>query len=550
MRSTRSRRPFARQTDARSARRPVGAVVEPVEGRVLMSVAPGTLDNTWNTSGLLSIAVPGGGSAKTTTVIAQPDERVLYAGTYASGGSTVTLLNRRTAQGNVDTSFFGGAGVTIPFAASGITLQDDGKILVTGGSKLERLLQDGRVDTTFGTNGTITVNVPTGNVAVQADGKILVSGTTTGNTPEITRYNADGSVDTTYGDSNGTKVITILGGGSATYAAGAVGLTRDGRAVVALAVENNPNLATFGVVRLTTAGQFDSTFGLNGVSETRGYGVAGFTGGLVLDSVGTIYQVGTINYGTSASAGYLLAYSADGSHANISPTGGLDTVASTVVLGQDNKPIIVGTAIQRSGSAKRTVIAVNRFNAVNPLAPVWVPDPTWGGTGLVTVAYNAPNALDSFSVGDLGGAAAELADGNVVLAGVSVNPGTTTTSFNLTKLVGDASLAASVGTITGVTFFDHNSNGTQDAGDAGLAGYGVFLDTNGNGTLDTNEVQVYTDANGRYEFHGLAGGTYRVVQILPSGFTHTTPQTGVTAVFSSVTVAAGQTVVNENFGLT
>ncbi len=515
-----------------------------------MSVS-GALETSWNTSGLLSIAVPGGGTAKASTVVVQPDDRVLYAGTYTtSGGSTATLINRRTAAGTVDTTFYGGAGITVPFAVTSMTLQDDGKILVAGGSKLERFLQDGRADTTFGTNGVISTNVPVGNIAVQADDYILVAGTTSGGTPEISRYTPTGAVDTTYGDANGTKVITILGGGSATYTAGAVGLTRSGEAVVAFAVNHNPALATFGVVELTTSGQFERSFGLNGVSETQGYRIAGFTGGIVIDSVGTIYQVGTIGYGTSTSAGYLLAYSADGSHANISPRGGLDTVASTVVLGQDNKPVVVGTAIQNSGSAKRTVIAIDRFNAVNPLAPVWVPDTTWGGTGLVTVAYNAPSSLDSFTVGDLGGAVAELADGSVVVAGVSVNPGTTTTSFNYTKLTGDASVAASVGTIIGTVFYDTNGNGTQDTGEAGLPGWGVFLDSNGNGTLDTNEVEVYTDANGQFQFHGLAGGTYNVVQIVPAGFTHTTPQTTATATDANVAVTAASIEMVASFGLT
>ena len=542
-----SNRSQRRSLDRRVVRNRSAVLIEQVEGRVLLSA--GAYDGTFNNGGALSIAVPGGGTAHTDTVITQPDERVVYAASYTTtSGTTATLINRRTAQGAVDTSFYGGAGVTVNFQVSGLTLEPDGQILVAG-PQLERLNQDGTVDTTFGTNGVITLNVPAGNVAVQADGKILVSGTTSGGTPEITRYDANGAVDTTYGDANGTKVITILGGGAATYSAGAVGLTSTGEAVVALAVNGNPTLATFGVVKLTTAGQFDTTFGLNGVSETKGYAEASSTGGLVLDSVGTIYQVGTYDYGTTSSTGYLLAYSADGSHANISPAGGLDTFVSTVVLGADNKPVVIGTAIQRTGAAKRTVIAINRFNAVNPLAPVWVPDVTWGGAGLVTINYNAPSALDSFSVGDLGGAIAELADGNLVLAGVSVNPGTTITSFNLTRLLGDPSIAASVGTITGLTYYDSNGNGSFTPGEAGLPGYGVFIDTNNNGVLDPTEVQVFTDANGIYTFNGLAAGTYTITQILPSGFTHTQPSAAVSSSYT-VTVAADQTVVGKNFGLT
>jgi uncharacterized delta-60 repeat protein len=542
---TAHRRP-GRRTAARTGSTPSDVLIERVEGRILMS---GTYDPSWNNGGQLSIVAPGGGTARTATVITQPDERTILAGTFTTtGGTTETVLTRRTAQGNLDTSFNGGNDVIINFIESGITLEPDGKILVAG-PDLERLNQDGTVDTTFGTNGRITLNVPQGNVAVQADGKILVSGTTSGGTPEITRYNANGSVDTTYGDANGTKVISILGGGNAVYSAGADGLTSTGEAIVAFAVNGNPSLATFGVVKLTTAGQFDTSFGLNGVSETAGYSEPANIGGLVLDTAGTIYTVGNYDEGTSTSTGYLLAYSADGSHANISPPGGLDTIASTVVLGADNKPVIIGTAVQGSGATKHTVIAVNRFNAVNPLAPVWVPDPTWGGAGLVTIFYNGPSSLDSTSVGDLGGAVAELADGNIVLAGVSANPGTPTTSFNLTRLLGDASIAASIGTVTGLTYFDTNGSGTFTPGEAGLPGYGVFIDANGNGALDPNEVQVFTDENGNYTFNGLAAGTYTIVQILPSGFTHTQPSAGVSASYT-ITVAADQTIVGKDFGIT
>ena len=148
------------------------------------------------------------------------------------------------------------------------------------------------------------------------------------------------------------------------------------------------------------------------------------TGGIVIDTAGTIYQVGTYNPGTTSSVGYLMAYSSDGTHANISPTGGLDTAASTVTLATaDNKPVVIGTAVQHSGADKQTKIAVNRFYAVNPDSPVWVPDTTWGGAGLVTVTYNGPNANDSLTVGDLGQSAYEMPTATSSSAGSASTPG-------------------------------------------------------------------------------------------------------------------------------
>ena len=82
---------------------------------------------------------------------------------------------------------------------------------------LARYNTNGSLDTTFGTNGTVTHSMLTGSseeiaraVAIQPDGKIVVAGHTgqfgrpgrpAGNRFDhaIVRYNANGSVDTTFG---------------------------------------------------------------------------------------------------------------------------------------------------------------------------------------------------------------------------------------------------------------------------------------------------------------------------------------------------------------
>ncbi len=538
-------RRVGRRAPVRPSARP--SAVERIESRVLLS---GTFDPSWNGGGELSIAVPSGATASTTIISVQRDERVLVGSTFTtSGGVAETSISRRTAQGNPDTTFAGGGSVTVPFKATSLTVTTSGQVLVAGPS-LERLNQDGGVDTTFG-NGTgiVSLAVPMAGVVEQTDGKIVVSGTTSSGQPQVTRYNANGTVDTSFG-SSGTKVISILGGGAATYTAGAVALTSSDQIVVSLAINGNTSVGTFGLVRLTTAGQFDTSFGSNGVSEVLGYGAPDVTGGMVIDSAGTIYQVGTYYPGTTSSVGYLMAYSADGTHANISPMGGLDTTASDVTLQpHDNKPIVIGTAVQHSGTAKHTVLALDRFYAVNPDAPVWVPDPSFGGAGLVTVSYNGPNALDSLTVGDLGQSVYEMPNGNIVIGGTSINPGSTTTSANVTRLVGDASLAYSVANITGTVYFDQNFNGTRDPNDTGLAGRAVFIDANNNGVYDTGELQVYSDANGKYVFSDMAPGTYHIVQVVVPGLTHTTPQTSVTASYTE-TVSAHTTTSGKDFGLT
>src|SRR5439155_14093091 len=57
--------------------------------------------------------------------------------------------------------------------------------------------------------------------------------------------------------------------------------------------------------------------------------------------------------------------------------------------------------------------------------------------------------------------------------------------------------------IRGVAFNDANYNGTQDANDAGLANWTVYLDTNQNGRFDPGEPSQITNASGSYVFTGL-----------------------------------------------
>ena len=88
--------------------------------------------------------------------------------------------------------------------------QPDGKILVggrtwddiSGNFALVRLNEDGSFDTTFGTNGishiTTSENDVAETISLLDDGKILLAGYRENNFT-IAKFNADGSIDTTFG---------------------------------------------------------------------------------------------------------------------------------------------------------------------------------------------------------------------------------------------------------------------------------------------------------------------------------------------------------------
>jgi len=102
-------------------------------------------------------------------------------------------------------------------------------------------------------------------------------------------------------------------------------------------------------------------------------------------------------------------------------------------------------------------------------------------------------------------------------------------------------VVAPLGSITGIKFNDADGNGTQGAGELGVAGVSVFLDTNNNTILDAGEISTTTGANGNFTFPNLPAATYNVREIVPPGNRPTTANP------VSVALAAGQ-ATTVNFG--
>ena len=86
----------------------------------------------------------------------------------------------------------------------------------------------------------------------------------------------------------------------------------------------------------------------------------------------------------------------------------------------------------------------------------------------------------------------------------------------------------------GQVFGDANRNGVRDAGEASLSGVTVYLDANHNGRLDRGELSAMTNPQGGFSFYHLAAGAYTIREVVPSGYTQTTPAA------VSVTLASGQ----------
>jgi uncharacterized delta-60 repeat protein len=163
--------------------------------------------------------------------------------------------------------------------AQAVAIDSSGRIVVAGyaynGSynvfAVARYNSDGSLDTTFNNKGSLPGSVETTLVAnkdnkataivIQSDGKILVGGTANGQFG-LVRYNSNGTLDTTFG-SAGIEVVAYMGspGGD-----GLNGLALDSSGNI-VAVGQGPSPSNgwipkqFLVARLTSSGEFDSSFG-------------------------------------------------------------------------------------------------------------------------------------------------------------------------------------------------------------------------------------------------------------------------------------------------
>ena len=221
--------------------------------------ANGTLDGTFGKGGKVVFDFFGSFDQANAAVL-QPDGKIIVVGSasYDSLNQDIGFaLARFNTDGSIDLGFgSGGKQITDFFGAgaiaNGVVLQADGKFVVAGTASdsatrpnatdiaVARYNVDGSLDTTFGTGGETAMpfsNSATeqGNaLALAADGKIVVTGAafkTFATPPDfaLVRYNADGSLDTAFG--NGGTITNDIAGG--TDVAQAIAIQDDGRILAA-----------------------------------------------------------------------------------------------------------------------------------------------------------------------------------------------------------------------------------------------------------------------------------------------------------------------------
>jgi len=256
--------------------------------------ADGDPDPTFSGDGKVTTAVaPAADNDFGSAMALQWDGKIVVAGgaeNTAGGTFDDIAIARFNPNGTLDKTFSGDGKVTTAVAAganpdgvSDIVLQPDGKIVVVGysltlgGGKslLARYTSTGKLDKTFSGDGIAMIPSTTAiseatSVALTSKGRIVVAGHVaggaTGDDMAVLRFTSRGALDTTFGGGDGVVALAL---GSETDQAEGLTIAPDGK-IIAVGRRGSASgtFDDFAVVRLLADGTPDGTFGFEGIVTT------------------------------------------------------------------------------------------------------------------------------------------------------------------------------------------------------------------------------------------------------------------------------------------
>ena len=360
---------------------------------------------------------------------------------FAAGIATLGALAASFASagsGALDTSFgtggrtFTNVAGNATYGATSIAIQADGKVVVAANQFLVlRYNADGSLDTSFNGTGTVVTAVGAAfAVAIQPDGKIVVAGPGAGY--GVLRFNSDGTPDSGFG-MNGSASIAVGGGGSPYE----VKIQGDGKIVMA-GVAYLPDFKVgFGIARLNADGSADMTF--NGLgSRVVAIGTEGAVArALALQADGKIVAAGYSLAASSSQASFaLLRLMADGTHDATFGSGGVALTSFpvpgsggsaayyaqlwSVAIQADGKIAAGGTVVGIASPGHRTPV-VARYTAAGVL------DTAFNGSGFAITPFNEP--IDYRYTAGHAMAIAAQSDGRLVVAASHGQAGGTDCAF-------------------------------------------------------------------------------------------------------------------------
>ena len=345
----------------------------------------GSIDTTFGSGGTVVTSDPSGLTGYAMAI--QSNGKILVGGKSGVIFPTQFALARYNTDGSIDTTFGSGGIVKTSINSleeiRAIGIQSTGKIVVAGDSSVSgqvdifvmRYTSTGVLDTTFGPaikDGTIRIWLTSTGLSntgddharalkIQTDDKIVVAGRTQTSDFAVVRLTADGELDTTFGPNLDGGVMTPIGTG--TDYAYALAIQTDGKIVVAGTSVTSNTFDNFAVVRYTSSGILDSTFGTGGNVTTEIVNASAW--GVGIQSDGKIVAVGRTSgtYYDFAIVRYTASGSLDTTFGTggivITDVGGFGDHAYGIAFQTDGKFVVAGDALH---NAPKTDFAIVRYN--------------------------------------------------------------------------------------------------------------------------------------------------------------------------------------------
>ncbi|CAE78065.1 delta-60 repeat domain-containing protein [Bdellovibrio bacteriovorus] len=244
-----------------------------VDGNFLLARynTDGTLDTTFASgAGFVLTSLTAGTTESVSSMLVQPDGKIVLIGSEDNN----IALARYNPDGSLDGSFGTGGTLLLDLgdvdrAHDGRYLSD-GKLLITGTTQnmfmLLRLNSNGTLDTTWGSGtGYLTTNFGGTNhvhvkMAILPDDRVILAGQVDSHFG-VARYNADGSLDPSFGTA-GSTLVTVAGSTAEDFHD--LGVQSDGRILLVGGAVHGALYKAI-VLRLNTDGSIDSSFGTAGV---------------------------------------------------------------------------------------------------------------------------------------------------------------------------------------------------------------------------------------------------------------------------------------------
>lgn len=248
----------------------------------------GSIDGSFQNNGFLNLPF------KTIVALFKKSENEIYftASVTSLSGNSYFVVGKMDNDGNLDSSFgLNGLktlsiGLNTDDIASAMTIQVDGKIIIVGNTSfgsnslsqvfIVRLLPDGNYDTTFNSDGIFTLEMVnhrqtlfdvsiTNDNKIVASGQILLSTGSNQNRMCVLRLLPNGNLDTSFANTGYKFFNPTTNGGSTARSH----ITLDNGNIIlggyAYTSENLGVINNFTLVKLDENGNFDSSFGNNGV---------------------------------------------------------------------------------------------------------------------------------------------------------------------------------------------------------------------------------------------------------------------------------------------